>query len=179
MVRGRDEVAGVLLVGGASRRFGSPKALAVYEGETLAERAHRALHEAFGRVLVVGKEADGLDLPFPLVDDGSDVRAPIVGVVAALRAAGAELCVFLPTDMPRVTPALLRSLAAAAEGVDAAVPQTGPLPGAYRRSALPVLERRMEAGELALHDALAELEANVVEYDEALLVNVNEPADLR
>jgi molybdopterin-guanine dinucleotide biosynthesis protein A len=179
VVRGRDEVAGVLLVGGASRRFGSPKALAVYEGETLAERAHRVLLKAFGRVLVVGKAADGLDLPFPLVDDGSGVRAPIVGVTAALREAGAELCVVLPTDMPHVTPALLRSLAEAAEGVDAAVPQTGPLPGAYRRTGLPVFERRIAAGDLALHRALAELVTKVVQCHEALLANVNEPADLR
>jgi molybdenum cofactor guanylyltransferase len=163
----------VLLVGGASRRFGSPKALAVYEGETLAERAHRVLAEAFGRVLVVGKMADGLDLPFPLVDDGSDVRAPIVGVAAGLRAAEAEVCVVLPTDMPWVTSALLRSLAAAVAGVDAAVPQTGPLPGAYRRTALAVLERHVAVGELALHEALAELDTRVVACDEALLANVN------
>jgi molybdopterin-guanine dinucleotide biosynthesis protein A len=179
VVRGRDEVAGVLLVGGASRRFGSPKALAVYEGETLAERAHGVLAEAFGRVLVVGKASDRLDLPFPVVDDGSDVRAPIVGVAAALRTAGAELCVVLPTDMPHVTPALLRSLAAAADAVDAAVPQTGPLPGAYRRTALAVLEQRIAAGELALYAALVRLETRVVECDEALLVNVNERGDLR
>ena len=179
MVRGREGVAGVLLVGGASRRFGSPKALARFEGETLAERAHRVLAEAFDRVLVVGKAADGLELPFPLVDDESDVRAPIVGVAAGLAQAAAELCVVLPTDMPHVTPALLRSLAAAAEGVDAAVPQTGPLPGAYRRTALAVLERRIAAGELALHAALVELETRVVECDEALLANVNDPADLR
>ena len=179
MVRGRDEVAGVLLVGGASRRFGSPKALAVYEGETLAGRAHRVLAEAFGLVLVVGKVTDRLDLPFPVVDDGSEVRAPIVGVAAALRTAGAELCVVLPTDMPHVTPALLRSLAAAADAVDAAVPQTGPLPGAYRRTALAVLEQRIAAGELALHAALVRLETRVVECDEALLVNVNERGDLR
>jgi len=179
VVRGRDEVAGVLLVGGASRRFGSPKALAVHEGETLAERAHRVLAEAFARVLVVGKAADRLDLPFPVVDDGTDVRAPIVGVAAALRVAGAEVCVVLPTDMPRVTPALLLSLAAAAEGMDAAVPQTGPLPGAYRRTALPVLEERITAGELALYGALAELETRVVECDEALLVNVNTLAQIQ
>ena len=179
MVRGRDEVAGVLLVGGASRRFGSPKALAVHEGETLAERAHRVLAEAFDRVVVVGKAADRLDLPFPVVDDGSDVRAPIVGVAAALRDSRAELCVVLPTDMPRVTPALLLSLAAAAEGVDAAVPQTGPLPGAYRRTALPVLQERIAAGELALYGALAELETRVVECDEALLVNVNTLAQIQ
>jgi len=179
VVRGRDEVAGVLLVGGASRRFGSPKALAVYEGETLAGRAHRVLAEAFGLVLVVGKVTDRLDLPFPVVDDGSEVRAPIVGVAAALRETDAEVCVVLPTDMPRVTPALLLSLAAAAEGVDAAVPQTGPLPGAYRRTALPILEQRIAAGELALHAALARLETRVVECDGALLANVNERGDLR
>lgn len=178
MVRGRQGVTGVLLVGGASTRFGSPKALARYGGETLVERAHRTLAEAFGRVLVVGKAADGLALPFPLVDDGSELRAPIVGVAAALRHGETDLCVVLPTDMPHVTPALLRSLADAAEGVDAAVPQTGPLPGAYRRSALPVLERGISAGELALHRALAELRVRVVQCDEALLANVNEPRDL-
>ena len=43
VVRGRPGVAGALLVGGASTRFGSPKALARFEGETLADaRAPRA-----------------------------------------------------------------------------------------------------------------------------------------
>lgn len=178
MVRGREGVAGALLVGGASTRFGSPKALARFEGETLAARAYRVLAEAFGRVVAIGKAGDSLDLPFPVLDDGSEVRASIVGVAAALRLAGAELVVVLPTDMPFVTPGLLRSLAEAAQGADAAVPQTGPLPGAYRLSALPVLERRIAAGELALHRALGELDACVVECDASLLHNVNTPADL-
>jgi molybdenum cofactor guanylyltransferase len=167
-----------VLVGGASTRFGSPKALARYEGETLAERAHRVLLEAFGEVLVVGKSADGLELPFEILDDGSDVRASMIGVAAALRLADAEVVVVLPTDMPLVTADLLRALADAAEGHDAAVPQTGALPGAYRRAVLPVLERRIAAGELALHAALDELAARVVPCDERLLVNVNRPADL-
>ena len=145
----------------------------------LAERAYRVLEEAFGDVLVLGKAEDALPLPFPVHDDGSDLRAPIVGLAAGLRLAPTELCVFLPTDMPWVTPALLSSLAKAAEGLDAAVPQTGPLPGAYRRSALPVLERRIETGDLALVAALAELRTRVVELDERLLGNVNTPADLR
>lgn len=178
MVRRRDGVAGALLVGGASARFGSPKALALLGGETLAERAHRVLVEACGRVVVVGKASDRLELPFPLLDDGSDVRAAMVGVAAALRLADAEIVVVLPTDMPYVTPELLRDLVAGVEDADVAVPQTGPLPGAYRRSALPVLEARMEAGDLALHRALAELRTRVVACDEAQLVNVNTPSDL-
>ena len=178
MVRGRDQVTGALLVGGASARFGSPKALAVLGGETLAERCYRTLGEAFGRVVAVGKEGDALPLPFPVQDDGTEERAAIVGVAASLRLADGDVCVVLPTDMPFVTAELLRSLAAAAEDVDAAVVQTGPLPGAYRRSALPVLERRIAAGELVLRAALEELSTRVVEADAALLQNINTPADL-
>ena len=178
MVRDRPGVAGALLVGGASTRFGSPKALARYEGETLAERGHRVLAEAFGEVIVVGKAADGLDLPFEILDDGSDVRASMVGVAAALRLAGAEVVVVLPTDMPLVAAELLRTLADAVEGHDAAVPQTGPLPGAYRRTVLPVLERRIASGDFALHAALGELRTRVLQLDEAALRNVNEPGDL-
>ena len=103
VVRDRPRVAGALLVGGASTRFGSPKALARFEGETLAERAHRVLAEAFDEVIVVGKAADELELPFEVLDDGSDVRASMVGLAAALRLAGTELVVVLPTDMPLVT----------------------------------------------------------------------------
>ncbi len=178
MVRDRPGVAGALLVGGASTRFGSPKALARYEGETLAERGHRVLAEAFGEVIVVGKAADGLDLPFEILDDGSDVRASMVGVAAALRLAGAEVVVVLPTDMPFVAAELLRTLADAVEGHAAAVPQTGPLPGAYRRTVLPVLERRIAAGDFTLHAALGELRTRVLQLDEAALRNVNEPGDL-
>ena len=159
-------------------RFGSPKALAIFRGEALAARAYRTLEEAFDTVIAVGKAADRLPLPFPVLDDGSELRAPIVGVAAGIRLAGAELCVVLPTDMPWVTTELLRRLAAAAEEADAAVPQTGALPGAYRRAALPVLERQIASGELALHRALRELEVRVVQAEAGLLGNVNAPEDL-
>ena len=62
-------MTGVLLVGGASRRFGSPKALARFQGEMLGERAYRLLEDVFGSVLVVGKAGDGLELPFEILDD--------------------------------------------------------------------------------------------------------------
>jgi molybdenum cofactor guanylyltransferase len=165
----------VLLVGGASGRFGSPKALARIGGRTLAEIAWETLAFCAERI-AVGKEADGLDLPFPVLDDGTETRASIAGVVAGLRAAANDLCLVLPVDVPRITRNALESLADG--GGDVAVPQTGPLPGAYRRSALPVLERRLAAGELVLRGALDELDTRVVMIDPALLANVNTPDDL-
>ena len=162
-------------MGGASRRFGSPKALAQLEGASLAEHAWRTLGELSDERIAVGKAGE-LELPFAIVDDGSDARAPLAGVVTGLRVALHDRVVFLPVDTPFVRADDLRKLADA--GGQAAVPPTGPLPGAYARAALPVLERRLQAGELALRDALDELEAQIVELDPLQLLNVNTPADL-
>jgi molybdenum cofactor guanylyltransferase len=169
-------LTGVLLVGGAGRRFGSQKALATLDGETLAARAWRTLGAVAEERIAMGKAADGLDLPFPLVDDGTDVRAPLAGLVAGLRAATHDLVVALPVDVPLVTSAHLRTLADACS--EAAVPQTGPLPCALRRSALPVLERCLAAGALKLRDAFGELDTHVVELDPRALANVNTREDL-
>jgi molybdenum cofactor guanylyltransferase len=172
----RRELTGVLLVGGASRRFGSPKALARFKGKTFAEQAWGVLGEACDERLAFGKAHDELPVPFPVHDDGTSVRAPLAGVVAGLKVARNKVCVFLPVDVPFATPELVRKLGEACR--DAAVPPSGPLPGAYSRSALPVLERRLAAGELALRDAIAELDALIVELDPDLLVNVNAPEEL-
>jgi molybdopterin-guanine dinucleotide biosynthesis protein A len=167
-------LTGVLLVGGASRRYGSPKALIELDGETLHERGKRVLAAACDEVLVVGKAGE---LPFDMLDDGADVRAPIAGVVAGLRAASHDVAVFLPVDCPRVTPELLRKLGDACR--DAAVPQTGPLPGAWAKSALPLLEERLADGPLALYRTYGELDVVEVEVDPALVADVDTPDDLR
>jgi molybdenum cofactor guanylyltransferase len=163
-------LTGVLLVGGASSRFGSPKALAQLEGTTLAELAWRTLGEACDERLAVGKASDRLELPFEVLDDGTDLRAPIAGLVAGLRAAAHDVCVFLPVDCPLVSPNALRSLGGAAP----AHSQAGPLPGAYTHAQLPELERKLEHGDYSLRDVAA----TIVELDERELANVNSPADL-
>lgn len=165
----RLPATGVLLVGGASERFGSPKALATIRGETLGERAWRVLDEVCEEVVAIGKADGAPDLPFPVLDDGSDERAPAFGVIAGLRAATYETCLVLPVDTPLVTPALLRELVEAG-----GVPPAGPLPGVYTRSLLPELESRVARGELSLRG----VNPTVSEVDEKLLLNVNTRMDL-
>jgi molybdopterin-guanine dinucleotide biosynthesis protein A len=137
----------------------------------------RTLGQCCGERIAVGKREDALDLPFPIVDDGTDVRAPLAGLVAGLRHARSRVCVVCPMDTPLVSAEALRALADAC--ADAAIARGGPLPGAYRTSALPVLERRLAEGRLALRGALEELDTRVLELDPAQFANVNTPADLR
>jgi molybdopterin-guanine dinucleotide biosynthesis protein A len=169
----RRALSGVVLVGGASTRFGSPKALATIDGESFVDRATRVLGEACDEVLVVGKSGE---LPFDVLDDAADVRAPIAGVVAGLRAAVNDVVVFLPVDCPRVTADVIRALGDACR--DAAVPQTGPLPGAWAKSALPVLEHRLTNGPLALYRAYDDLDVAELHIDPELLADVDTPGEL-
>ncbi len=158
----RADLTGVLLPGGASIRFGSPKALASFRDGTLAEHGWQTLDEACGHRIAVGKVIDGLDVPFPVLDDGTEIRAPIFGLVAGLRAAPTDLCVVLPVDCPLVTSALLLELAESCR--DVARFERGPLPGAYRRTAL----RALESGEMAIHRAISHLDVAVVDCDPSL-----------
>jgi molybdopterin-guanine dinucleotide biosynthesis protein A len=145
------ELTGILLVGGASSRFGSPKELAEYEGETLAERAWRLLAEACDERLAVGRGG--------LPDPGT---GPVAAIAAGLRAATHELTVVIPVDL----------LAEVCR--DAAIAQHGPLPCAVARRALPAFE----TGERRLRTILEGLDTARVELEERLLTNVNTPADL-
>jgi len=150
-------LTGILLAGGASTRFGSPKAQAVFEGETLQDRAWRLLGEACAEQILVG----------PGDDPGT---GPVAAIAAGLRWATHEVAVVIPVDMPLLTVDALHALAHACR--DAAVAQHGPLPCAIRRAAFP------ETDERRLRAVLARLDLAEIALDERLLLNVNEPSDI-
>ena len=154
-------LTGILLVGGASTRFGSPKELACFEGETLADRAWRLLEESCDERLAVG--------PGGLPDPGT---GPVAAIAAGLRKATHAVAVVIPVDMPLLTPDALRLLAGSCR--NAAVAQAGPLPCAVARHVLPAFETR----ERRLRTVLDGLDTARVELDERLLANVNTQADL-
>jgi molybdopterin-guanine dinucleotide biosynthesis protein A len=155
------DLTGILLVGGTSSRFGSPKELAEYEGETLADRAWRLLGEVCDDLIAVG--------PGGLPDPGT---GPVAAIAAGLRAAAHEVAVVIPVDMPLLTGEALRLLAGACR--DAAVAQAGPLPCAVARRTVSAFE----TGERRLGTVLDGLDTARVELEDDLLANVNTPADL-
>ncbi len=155
----RHALTGILLAGGASTRFGSPKELAAFDGETLGDRAWRLLGEACDERIRVGAGDD-------------PGTGPVAAIAAGLRQASHEIAVVIPVDMPRLTVAALHELAAACR--DATVAQDGPLPCAIARRTLPAFntdERRLRA-------VLAGLDTAEIELDASLLLNVNTPADV-
>jgi molybdopterin-guanine dinucleotide biosynthesis protein A len=151
--------AGFLLAGGASTRMGQNKALLVFEGETLAERALRKLREICPEVAIAGGSPE-LDRFGRLIPDAFPGCGPLGGIVTALQQSASDWNLFLPVDMPFIPGEALRmmlQMGSCGEGL-VAVPQVAgrihPLCGAYSRRTLPVLQAQLKAGRLKMKQAI-------------------------
>lgn len=190
-----EEVTGVILAGGRSRRMGTDKALLVVDGERLVERAARALAPFPHRLLVLDRPGEGplrggQVLPhWVRVYDRFPGTGPLGGLITALAAAPTPWVALAACDMPHLTPAYYEALVAQLRpGCQALIPRWAegaePLAGAYHREALPVFLEALERGERKLVRAVAPLVACPLEpgwlephQPHRLFANVNRPEE--
>lgn len=118
-------VLGAVLVGGASSRFGSNKALADWRGEPLAAHAAAALTPFCAAVVQVGA-ADVADRPRA----GLGPLGGIAGALAHAAAHGFDTVLTVACDMPNVPAALIEALVRRAPACCADAPVLGHWPAA-------------------------------------------------
>lgn len=161
-----SQCVGVLLAGGAARRFrGMPKGLAIVDGVRIADRALAALRAATDRQIVVANDPRAARW-FPglrIVADAEEGLGPLHGLRTALACAEGAPVLVVAWDMPFVTAALLSRLRAEGERAGAIVlpvrgrpPRPEPLCGYYSADALAACDTLLQQGErraAALHEA--------------------------
>lgn len=109
MTTSREQVRGLLLAGGRSRRMGQDKRLLPIGDETLVAHAYRALSEAFGEPWVlVASEEDVADLT-PLLGastrfllDSEPGEGPLPAIIDAFEKLDRPHAFLLATDMPGI-----------------------------------------------------------------------------
>ncbi len=179
----------IVLAGGTSRRMGRPKQLLPVPGGTLIEHVCRSLAPDFRETLVVGGDEGNPDRA-RAVPDLPGPRSPLLGIYSGLLSCRTDLAFVLACDMPFVPRELAQLVLAAAHGADVAVPMARghhePLCAAYRRTALPAMERALARGTLKLTELFDVLrvrripECGVRGVDPTLhaFVNLNTSQDL-
>jgi molybdopterin-guanine dinucleotide biosynthesis protein A len=198
-VTGRSpDVTGVVLAGGASRRFGGDKLAAELSGVPLLHRAVDRIARVCGSVIVViapqahePSVPDGIAVRF--VHDEVGKEGPLRGAAAGLAATDSEWAILAGGDMPDLQPSVLTALLRFGSDREAAAAALGegtgfrPLPCALLTE--PARERAEELlsqGERSLRSLLSSLSAAVLEEETWLrldpgrrtLHDVDEPSDL-
>lgn len=187
-------ILGAILAGGASRRFGSPKALAEVGGRRIIDRVRDVLAEAADEMMLITNEPDRFGgIALPMSGDRAPGLGPLAGVEAALlraseRGASGALCV--SCDMPFLSAALLREIASRGDEARAVVPESGrgiePLGAWYPVSVRMAVSRLLASEDRSLRALLDTVETVRIPVDEVrrfgdpeiLFFNVNTPGDL-
>lgn len=102
-------LVGILLAGGLSRRYGSPKAFAEIEGELFYQRAYNALAGVCDQVIIISRP-ELIERFSPEVEVITDLdwiagQGPLAGILSGMTACPAKKYLVLPCDMPFIGPA--------------------------------------------------------------------------
>lgn len=177
-------IAGAVLVGGRSERFGRDKALEPMNGRPMAARVLEVLVDAgCSPCLVVGDPERRYPTPgVEFVDDRLPGAGPLNGVLTALGHVEGPVVV-AACDLVALSSATVRSLVetAAQVGVDAAVATVDGRHGAvacWNPSALTIIEQAFESGVRSLREVYEMMSVRTVEVPAAELDDIDTEDDL-
>lgn len=191
-----SRLLGVVLAGGGSRRFGSPKALATFDGEPLWRRAGRVLETVGLPALVLANDPDVADaVTLPVRADERPGRGPLAGIETGLLAARErELdgVVVLACDLVLVDAELVEGLVEAWPGTGVAAFEAPgpwgaePVCAVWGVELLPAVSAALDAGhgspgallETLPLTLLAPVTVSPAADPERIFRSVNRPSDL-
>lgn len=195
-------LSALLLCGGASRRFGREKGLAVFHGRPLAARLLLMLEQISDDVRISTNQPTAYRrFGKPLVADEIPGVGPLGGLHAGLAAARHDHLAVVAVDMPFASARLLRALAELAGSWDIVVPTHRPstargtegdvlhepLHAIYHRRCRPAVEAVIAEGEQKVARLYSRVGVRKVAQEEWealtglgtwVFENVNSPADL-
>lgn len=183
-------LAAAILAGGQARRLGGAnKAALEIGGIRIFDRQCDLLHQITTTVFVVGgREGPWIDKGIPVVPDDIPGAGALGGIYTAIRASPCERTLVVGCDMPFLSVAFLRRLAAVADA-DLVIPRSRrgyePLCALYGKACAPDIRARLdrralEASALPQGVRVAEIGPEVIaayDPDGLLFVNVNTPHD--
>jgi molybdopterin-guanine dinucleotide biosynthesis protein A len=193
---GMRNVAGYVMAGGVSRRFGSDKALVQFDGTPLLLRMCELLQAATGSVRVVAPRGRYTDLDISVIEDLWPDEGPLGGMITALQATATadRRCkwnLIVSCDMPFLTDEWLNYMneRAIASDAEVVVPQSAhglePLCACWRTSAAASLHAAFDDGVRKVTEAMKRLRMEVLDethwkrFDSAerIFWNMNTPQD--
>lgn len=159
-------IIGVLLAGGESRRFGSPKAFAQFQNKYFYEYAIDALKDNVDQLYIVShpllKEQFPNEASVSVIQDLPEFqgRGPLAGIITVMKKTSSDWYVILPCDTPFVTDKLVKQLISFTkdQSIDAIVPiindRQQPLIAVYHARVAKKIEQLLKDNDLRMSQLL-------------------------
>lgn len=190
-----DDLTGVLLAGGKSRRMGEDKRWLEVGGRPLFQRVLSVLEGLFQEILIVAAE------PLPQLEGMSQHRvvtdlipncATLGGLYTGLSYAGRQRIFAVGCDMPFLNPTVMTHMVTLGGQADVVMAElvTGlqPLHAVYSKACLPHFERMVHARQLTVQEivhvpglsvkVVPERDIRPMDLHLLSFMNLNTPADI-
>ena len=187
-----SDVAGIILAGGKSSRYGRNKALEAIDGVRLIERVIRVLEDTFSRlVIITNTPQDYAYLGLPMVEDRIKGLGPIGGIYTGLESITEEAGFFVGCDMPFLNRTLIYHILDSRDDFDAVIPRLGwrmqTLHALYHKRCLPHVRELIKRRENQVIRFFPKVrirymdEEEIRRFDPDLrsFFNINRPEELR
>lgn len=183
------KIAGVVLAGGQSSRYGQPKMFETFNGQPLYKNSLIALQKNQLQPLII---ATNVNLESKFAEDKIEIiieKQPYQGPLSALQNIIAhfqdvEWFFIVASDMPYMNVDFVQTMLTYIDDrYDAIVPKQAsriqPLSSLYRRSALPKANLLLQQNKRSMKVLLEQLRVRYVEFEEecSTFVNINTQQD--
>ena len=171
-----------ILIGGESKRFGSPKWEAIIDGIKLIDRTWDSC-EMFENRFVVGKEKPD-SISYSFIKDELDLQAPINGIYTALKYSKTDWAFLLSCDLPLIDSRVFEKLwESKSENCDAVIPFSNDkiqvTCGFYHKRVLSTLESEIEKKNYSIFKLLEKLNTAYIKFgNDNRFTNMNTQNDL-
>jgi molybdopterin-guanine dinucleotide biosynthesis protein A len=188
-----ENVSGVVLGGGKSRRMGQDKRILEWEGMKFLDKVCLTMDKLFDEVLLVTATADYscAHLPVRLVTDAVSQKGSLGGLYTGIKEASHPFVFVVACDMPFLNSvAISRLCSLPASDVVMVKLSTGfqPLHGRYSKGCIPIMEQMIHEGNLRIQSVVNHSALSVQIIEESMFrdidhffysfLNINTPSDL-
>ncbi|MBB6454045.1 molybdopterin-guanine dinucleotide biosynthesis protein A [Salirhabdus euzebyi] len=186
------KMTGIILAGGLSKRFGSPKAFAMHNGIPFYQYSIQALAPFCDKIIIVTRpELENrfhVDKQFVhIIHDTEQYigQGPLAGIHAAMGKTNGEWYIVLPIDVPFVKSWVFEELKKSiTQNKEAIVPlvngKAQPLIAIYNYSIKGKIEKQLENEKRSLHNLLEKIKVEYIVFqDWEPFQNINKVEDLK
>jgi len=168
-----QNIAGVILAGGGSRRMGVDKALLKVDGITFIERIAATLERRFFALYISSNKADHYAfLNRPVIPDIFTQCGPLAGIHAALNHISTDYIFTVSCDVPFISTNVIDAFLDKLEPETILIADDGtrthPLIGIYPRTMYNSLERYLQKGKRYAHGFLETVHVKNVDVSQFL-----------